>query len=357
MVASVAGFPVKLAAVELIRKGAGLRNFVWLDSQDIGGVDKELLRSCSVWLLGVQREANEVKRVLSNIPAGIAKPSASDVATLERGQFFACWGRHVVKTYVQPVWMSDYSAQDIATGVRDLDEFREEYRRDMNEAGNKRTDEITLQVLAKNAGVDLDAGMPATREYIEGLKDHAAQLEQEKDDMTPDQERKLDRVIELLSSPEARRDAESASAAGLPPRSEPERALAPQTQVLHAGFELDEEALYQAFKARLMKEAPAILKVLAVKPELRVVETSPTIELDGKTLRGRLARMIADGFFDDPKAGNAAFNELKRVGFKTAKPNVYRECDALAEMGFLTKESDGFHAVADMKRSIKRSAA
>jgi hypothetical protein len=31
------GSPVKLAAVELIRKGAGLRNYVWLDSQDIGG--------------------------------------------------------------------------------------------------------------------------------------------------------------------------------------------------------------------------------------------------------------------------------------------------------------------------------
>jgi hypothetical protein len=75
------GSPVKLSAVELVRKGAGLRNYVWLDSQDIGGVDKELLRSCPVWLLGVQREINEVKRTLDNIPAGIAKPTPSEIAT------------------------------------------------------------------------------------------------------------------------------------------------------------------------------------------------------------------------------------------------------------------------------------
>lgn len=95
--------PVKLAAIELIRKGAGLHNYGWFDSQDIGGIDKEVLRQCSVWLLGVQRETNEIKRTLDNIPAGIAKPRAADIATLERGQFFACWGKHVVKTYVWPV--------------------------------------------------------------------------------------------------------------------------------------------------------------------------------------------------------------------------------------------------------------
>jgi hypothetical protein len=57
-----------------------------------------------VWLIGVQREANEIKRNLANIPAGIKKPSAADIAGLKRGQFYACWGDHAVKTYVQPVW-------------------------------------------------------------------------------------------------------------------------------------------------------------------------------------------------------------------------------------------------------------
>lgn len=68
------GTPVKLAAESYIRQAAGLRNYLWLDSQDIAGVEKIILKSVPIWLLGVQREWNEIKRTLSQIPAGIKKP-------------------------------------------------------------------------------------------------------------------------------------------------------------------------------------------------------------------------------------------------------------------------------------------
>ena len=108
------GTPVKLAAEAFIRQGAALGNYLWLDSQDIGGVEKAILRSVPVWLLGVQREANEIKRTLSNIPAGTAKPKAAEIAQLALGQFFACWGTHILKTYVQPAWMTASDAQAAA---------------------------------------------------------------------------------------------------------------------------------------------------------------------------------------------------------------------------------------------------
>lgn len=108
------GTPVKLAAESFIRQAAALGNFLWLDSQDIAGVDKIILKSVPVWILGVQREANEIKRTLDNIPAGLAKPKAADIATLSLGQFYACWGRHSIKTYVQPAWLSDKLAKEIA---------------------------------------------------------------------------------------------------------------------------------------------------------------------------------------------------------------------------------------------------
>jgi hypothetical protein len=108
--------PVKQSAVSLIRQGAALRNYVWLDSQDIGGISKEILRSCPVWLIGVQREANEIKRTLDNIPEGLAKPKKADIATLSIGQFYACWSTHAQKTYVQPAWMSAETAQHVAMG-------------------------------------------------------------------------------------------------------------------------------------------------------------------------------------------------------------------------------------------------
>lgn len=117
------GSPVKLSAESLMRKGAGLQNFVWLDSQDIGGVSKDMLRHCTVWLIGVQRESNEIKRTLDNIPAGVKRPKPTDVATLKKGQFFACYGDHVFKTYVQPKWMGAAAAKDIALGATSIDEL------------------------------------------------------------------------------------------------------------------------------------------------------------------------------------------------------------------------------------------
>lgn len=108
-----------------------------------------------------------------------------------------------------------------------------------------------------------------------------------------------------------------------------------------------DETLYQAIKARLLRE-PKILQLLAVKPELRVAVERPVIDLEGDTLRGRLARLLADGFFKEPATGHRAFQEMERRAFRTSKPNVYKELDKLAELGFLTKEEGGYQAVDGM---------
>jgi hypothetical protein len=118
------GTPVKLAAEEFIRQAAAMGNYLWLDSQDLGGIEKQILRSVPVWILGVQRETNEIKRTLDNIPAGFTKPKPADIATLELGQFYACWGRHAVKTYAQPAWLSDREAMQVAAGEVPIDAIR-----------------------------------------------------------------------------------------------------------------------------------------------------------------------------------------------------------------------------------------
>lgn len=118
------GTPVKLAAEAFIRQGAACGNYLWLDSQDLGGIEKQILRSVPVWILGVQREINEIKRTLDNIPEGFKKPKPADIATLELGQFFACWGKHAIKTYVQPAWMDDRTAIQIACGQTSIHAVR-----------------------------------------------------------------------------------------------------------------------------------------------------------------------------------------------------------------------------------------
>lgn len=208
------GSPVKLAAIELIRKGAGLKNYVWLDSQDIGGIDKELLRSCPVWLLGVQRESNEIKRTLDNIPASIAKPKPADISTLARGQFFACWGNHVVKTYVQPKWIGESEAIEIARGSRQTrpDPGRRPPPPPAPPKPNPKEPAMSAAVEAKIAATDA----------------------------------KVDKLLDIMTKQ-----------AAAPPR---------PPVVFNDTVQIDEESLYQRFKTQLLSELPVGGGTIVVTP-------------------------------------------------------------------------------------------
>jgi hypothetical protein len=81
------------------------------------------------------------------------------------------------------------------------------------------------------------------------------------------------------------------------------------------------------------------------------------IEMDGKTIPGRIARLIHKGFFEETKTVNAVIKELRRMGLGFADKTVYNQCAAIAEMGFLTKEAEGYLAVPDMKTSIVEAGA
>jgi hypothetical protein len=106
--------PVRFAAEELIRQGAALKNFLWIDSQDLASVSGVLLRQVKVWLFGVQRDPNEIERTLAYIPADIRKPNKRDIATLGIGQFIACWQKEMYRVQVQPAWMSPAHCEAIA---------------------------------------------------------------------------------------------------------------------------------------------------------------------------------------------------------------------------------------------------
>lgn len=162
--------------------------------------------------------------------------------------------------------------------------------------------------------------------------------------MSKEAEEKLDQVLELLHQ-QRRVPASSTS-------KEKPAAAAGESAAL--GVPVDNVDLYMQIRSRLLKD-PKVLQVLAQQPTIEIRETLATVELDGNSLRGRLALLISKGFFNEPHTANAAFDELKRRGFRTAKPNVYRECDKLAELGYLTKEEGGYQAVPDMSFKVVRS--
>lgn len=283
-------------AIAMARKGAVLGNYLLCDSQDLAGVDTVIRQAASVWILGVQRELNELKRTIDSIPAGIAKPKPADVATLGLGQFYACWGRHAVKTYVLPDWMAEAEGHSFA-----VHPGRVEYATPPNAPPK-----------------------PA--------------IEKEETDMSA-VETKLDRLADLIE----RMLAGGSGSASTPPPA-----------VSAAGATSDFEGLYQAMVQRLRSEAPALLKVLGTKPELQVQVERRVIEVDSSSLRGRIALLIRNGFLAAPTTGHKVWQELHRLGAKPAKVAVYSELKEFAKLGFLTKEGDdGYQAVDDMVINLK----
>jgi hypothetical protein len=114
---------------------------------------------------------------------------------------------------------------------------------------------------------------------------------------------------------------------------------------------LDMDAIYAEVKRRAAAD-PGVLALLYSVPEIEITVTRQKVQLTDETLTGRLAGLIAGGFFDDGATASAAHTELQRRGRGSAKPNVYRECDKLAGMGFLTKESNGYKSVDGMKVNL-----
>ena len=117
--------PVKWVAQQFIRKGAAIGNYMFLDSQDIAGVDKTPLRQCDNWLMGRMKEAHEVERILKQLLGMRVK--AEEIQTLPIGHFYAVVGNQVKKVYVLPSGVPEEVGVKVAMGALTPDSVQAEY--------------------------------------------------------------------------------------------------------------------------------------------------------------------------------------------------------------------------------------
>jgi len=118
------GNPCKLVIEEFVRQGATNNNFIWIDAQDMSGVDKTPLKQVSNWILGYQSEKNEVKHTIEQIPLPTSKkPKPDDIMSLGTGIFYLATREKTIKTYVQPFWLDDSKAKKIALGKLKITEL------------------------------------------------------------------------------------------------------------------------------------------------------------------------------------------------------------------------------------------
>jgi len=142
--------PVKWIAEQFIRKGASVGNFLWIDSQDIGGVSKVPLRQCDNWLMGRMKEAHEVERILKQL-LGLKIPK-EEIQTLELGHFYAVIGDKVVKTYVLPVGVPEAHGRDVALGILPAEKIRDEYLKPKKKEDESLEMQKEVEILRKMIG-------------------------------------------------------------------------------------------------------------------------------------------------------------------------------------------------------------
>jgi len=345
--------PAKDMAIAMIRKGAVLKNFLLCDSQDLAGVDTVIRQGCSVWILGVQRELNELKRTLQMIPAGIKRPKPEDVAQLELGQFYACWGTHAIKTYVQPTWMSEELARQVAQGKLEV----------RNAAAIASGANV---VKAARAAGFMSVGAIArsiTLTPKEGTvtKEEAARLTRENEQVKADNaelRRRLEALEKRQHGDMDTRRASTDQAASHQRRSEPREATRTRPSTVASAPEKSatnghvDEALYQAIKARLLEDDPILLKAIAFRPELLVEVTPRVLTVEGESMKGRVVRLMVKGWFDQVRETGDVRKELARTGTDPGGGGTLGiMLNRFVVDGFFVREGGGFVLAPGVKVS------
>lgn len=391
------GSPVRLAAEEYVREAAAMKNFLWIDSQDLAGVADVLMRQVGVWLFGVQRATREIWRALEHMPEGLPakRPRPADIATLSKGQFYVCFGREMHKVYVQPAWMTAAHAEAIARGEEDVESARDilkEYAHEhvqrsasaangrnparMPESGagndSKSGDEISDRPGATRR--DKSRATGSDRHNVSDDTETVVQTSSPREMRQPHEPARTDtdngRDRQPAKPEAARTSAAARDARPVASHDDPEEeaiwkekyeGLKYQFDILKRSFN-NLEKHHSACSADNGHADPGILQVTATqpiiktaieKPEVQVIVKRRVIEMDGSTVQGTIAILLSEGFFDQSRNASSVIKELRRRGLSFKDGTVAARCGEIAGMGFLTREGKGdYQAVPGMKVNV-----
>lgn len=108
------GTPVKWVITLILSEGRSVGNYVWLDTQNMKGIDKEPPRNIDIRLFGRQPDAYEIRELQKALPMEPDPPSVKEMMTLDVGQFYAKLKNEFVKVYARPVWLPEEIAVRVA---------------------------------------------------------------------------------------------------------------------------------------------------------------------------------------------------------------------------------------------------
>jgi hypothetical protein len=376
------GSPVRLAAEEYVREAAAMKNFLWIDSQDLAGVADVLMRQVGVWLFGVQRATREIWRALEHMPEGLPakRPRPADIATLSKGQFYVCFGREMHKVYVQPAWMTAAHAEAIARGEEEVESARDILREYATEhKAAKVVPAITDSQVSRwvseetsspremskhhepartdtDNGRDCQPAQPQTASAGTAARD--ARPVAPDDD--PEETMWKEKYEALKAEFDEFRNGVTAD------RVAAVRDLAHHTVPAAVDVNGNMDFIYRHVRDRLSADLRTgkmdlvILEILSERPEIAVNVKRRTLEMSDESTDGRIALLISQKFFDSPQDGGTITKEFKRRGWfdqKSSNAAVIKPLAKITEMGFLIRDGNQYQAVPGMKVHIVESRA
>ena len=326
------GNPVKWAAERFIRQGAALGNYLWLDSQDIAGVDKAILKSVDIWILGRQRELNEVQRTIKQLPVPVSqRPTAAAIMALKLGHFFAAFEDKVYEVYVQPVWLDEEEARGVSLG----------------------------EMLILGPPLKTEEDDMKWKQKYDDLRKRYAQVEKERDQF---------REAHGLLNQQGSAQHDEFTAIVKEQKDDIFRLREENGRLLSETGLLDDIA--KALETRFSKPNPGgmghdvDLTVKERAPKMTVERAVIHYEATENDNRGRLGILIAEGHFDEQTKAAPILKEMEARGWITAssggtRNSVNKELLWFAQAGFLRrikgqgKQGDEWVLIPEAKKRMK----
>jgi hypothetical protein len=113
--------------------------------------------------------------------------------------------------------------------------------------------------------------------------------------------------------------------------------------------------MYERLVARLLRD-PEVIRLSLTRPVIQVEVATPTLALDGSSLKGRVALLISKDFFATTRRHSEIKRELERTGTSVHSSNLSNTLNDLVKLGFLTYESPaGYLGVPEMKVHVRRN--
>lgn len=336
----------KEAVDDYIRTARGKDDYMVIAAQSITSTDKDPLKQCHGWILFGQATRGEAEETLEYIPhVDKLELTKREIQTMPMGFAIVSTKSWAKRTYVQPAWIDEGRAVEVATGhldPKDIIKFEKKAVREMDEDERKHLKGEIQKWMDKAEGLDTN------------VKSLEKKLEEREFDV-----KTLQEAMEKLRQPTTTvRHMDRAEG-----RVEVVETLPLKVDPIYETGGIPLEAI-AAKVADMLSQGGKQYKVgVSVGvPEMTLHERVVEVTATDEEPMGRAAKLIAEGFFDDRKSVDESRKEFISRGWGkwsggSGWNNMNRILLKYAEMGFLRQVDKGYVVIPEAKKRIKRVRA